>query len=52
MSPGIRDGSISYVSFEQALAGDPPILKSLAEVMDMNFMDDDSEPEICLKTSA
>ena len=44
-SMGISQDQFQKDVFEQALAGEPPILKSLAEVMDMTFMGDDSEPE-------
>ena len=44
-SMGISQDQFQKDVFEQVLAGEPPILKSLAEVMDMNFMGDDSEPE-------
>ena len=44
-SMGISQDQFQKDVFEQALAGEPPILKSLAEVMDMNFMGDDSQPE-------
>ena len=44
-SMGVSQDQFQKDVFEQAIAGEPPILKSLAEVMDMNFMGDDSEPE-------
>ena len=44
-SIGVSQDQFQKDVFEQALAGEPPILKSLAEVMDMNFMGDDSQPE-------
>ena len=44
-SIGVSQDQFQKDVFEQAIAGEPPILKSLAEVMDMNFMGDDSEPE-------
>ena len=44
-SMGVSQDQFQTDVFEQAIAGEPPILKSLAEVMDMNFMGDDSEPE-------
>ena len=44
-SMGVSQDQFQKDVFEQVLAGEPPILKSLAEVMDMNFMGDDSEPE-------
>ena len=44
-SMGVSQDQFQKDVFEQALAGEPPILKSLAEVMDMNFMGEDSEPE-------
>ena len=44
-SMGVSQDQFQKDVFEQAIAGEPPILKSLAEVLDMNFMGDDSEPE-------
>ena len=44
-SMGISQDQFQKDVFEQVLAGEPPILKSLAEVMDMNFMGEDSDPE-------
>lgn len=44
-SMGVSQNQFQKDVFEQALTGEPPILKSLAEVMDMSFMGDDSEPE-------
>lgn len=44
-SMGISQDQFQKDVFEKALAGEPPILKPLAEVMDLNFMGDDSEPE-------
>ena len=37
-SMGVSQDQFQTDVFEQAIAGEPPILKSLAEVMDMNFM--------------
>ena len=44
-SMGISQDQFQKDVFEKALAGEPPILKPLAEVMDMNFIGEDSEPE-------
>ena len=44
-SMGISQDQFQKDVFEKAFAGEPPILKPLAEVMDLNFMGDDSEPE-------